>query len=174
MLLNHLTENHSKFFKFACKYTKGDASKAEDLLHNVVISILQSESTNEVKSPDAYLSQAIIYNFFNLKRVDKKYVLGKNDLDLDFKDLIYSVGAFDSFKALEIDDSFEINFSDAKLLSQVLHYAKKTLPKVQLKTLMDSLTQDEIFSDRDGKNPDTNKANRRHAITKLKAHFVPK
>ena len=160
-LMRYMLENKKMLMYYAMKFGgNGCPGKAEDVyqesLRFVATRISKNKIDYEFSSLKSCAIQIVKHRGMNFHKVEKKYEYGKENN--------YDFGTFadaDRYEDIEKDMTFE----------KVVKVAQEILPKKQFEALMTTLEEDKVMIAKNNRSPETMKANRRHAIMKLKKHF---
>ncbi len=161
-LLNYMIKNKNMLMVYALKYgAKGCKGKAEDIyqesLRYVTSRVKDGTADENFKSLKACAVQIIRHRGFNSLRVNEKYEYGMTDT--------YDLDVFESGNSVE-DMDLKMDFQ------KIMKVAKEILPKKQYQALIITLKEDKIMVETNNRSGETMKANRRHAIMKLREHFT--
>lgn len=160
-LLSYMLNNKKMLIRYAMKFGgNGCTGRAEDIyqesLRFVATRISKKRVDTEFTSLKACAIQIVKHRGMNVTRVEKKYEYGKTK-DYDFNHFQTA----DKYQSLDEKITFE----------KMMSVAKKILPKKQFEALTITLNEDKIMIAKGNRSPETMKANRRHAIIKLKEYF---
>lgn len=129
-------------------------------MQHLVIRILQGKFDFEIETPYRFLHHMIKQVYYNQYRTSKKYIFQENmeSTQTEFFDRVMFGGEYCTYQE-DLFDSFSLR--DLKNIAL-------TLPKKQSQAIMNSLEGNAIGKS-DELGYETKKANRRHAMLKLKA-----
>jgi DNA-directed RNA polymerase specialized sigma24 family protein len=161
-LLSYMLRNRNTLISYAMKFgAKGCAAKAEDIYQESLRFVTTMISKNKADPSPAnlrtYAIQIVKHRGMNMHRTEKRYEYG------DTKD--YDFSHLESHDYLNMDDKID--------LEKIMMVAKEILSKKQFQALlvtMDREADAESIEENDI-SPEKIKANRRHAIIRLKQYF---
>ena len=143
---------------YALKLSRHCPVKAEDIYQDTFRFLTNKIFDGEtVTHMNAYVRQAMKHRSFNRYRVEKKYTFGIED-NYDFS-------------RIEDESGYLEQIEDSMMFEKVMKVAKEILPNKQYEALELTLSEDKIMISNNDRSPETTKANRRIAITKLKEYF---
>lgn len=162
-LINFLNDNRDQLLKCGKQFFR-DQEIAEDCLQNVYLKFLRTdlEDTTNVRS---YVLTSLYREFYNYKRNNKKHTNhfhfnGETKLDENGEEF----SASDMFFEMEMPQ-YEEAIDNKRVLSKI-YESIESLPKTQKTALYNRLNECHVKTN-------TEKANYRHALLKLKEIYNP-
>jgi DNA-directed RNA polymerase specialized sigma24 family protein len=152
-LLNYMLQNKKTLINYAMKFgANGCTARAEDIyqesLRFVTTMISNNKADPSPVSLKTYAIQIVKHRGMNMHRTEKKYEYGDTE-DYDFSN-------FESSDFLDMDKKIDFK--------KIMSVAEKILSKKQFQALL-------ITMDKKDRLPEKIKANKRHAIIRLKQYF---
>ena len=163
-LIALLQEQRNIFMSFALRKCRNQEI-AEDLIQSTLCKLLRLPIAVEVLNPKQFLFSTITRMYLNYRSVNKKYTL-IGDVGGIHENII-----MDHLMQNKFGCTFEDDLMDSFKLKEIRN-AAKTLPSLQRESIHATLAGRDIAEDIGGsKKYNTLKANRRHAILKLREKF---